>query len=285
MGCALFYFISGYLCQQGRKDRFDLWMKRKLSRLWPICMVTAFIGGFFGHGCSVAFALSGSGWFVTLLLVYYVLYYVVVRIFPRHLGVISIASLVLTFLAYALGFWSQDVSCGAWLFGVTNLKYIYFFAFFMLGAWVSQRKDSPDTVRWGSVALLFISLASFYLLYFLAGRVSLVCKYQVVMLLPLMSTIYYLHRVCSSKRFYRLMENKYVSTIVLFVGGLSLEMYLIGWRAKMFMFTEYFPLCYICGFVVSLALLYLARCVARFVGQTFCEGAYDYIAIFRPFKF
>ena len=81
------------------------------------------------------------------------------------------------------------------------------------------------------------------------------------------------------------MENRYVSTIVLFVGGLSLEMYLIGWRAKMFMFTEYFPLCYICGFVVSLALSYLVRCVARFVGQTFCEGAYDYIAIFRPFKF
>ena len=163
MGCALFYFISGYLCQQGRKDRFDLWMKRKLSRLWPICIVTAFVGGFFGHRCSVAFALSGSGWFVTLLLVYYVLYYVVVRMFPRHLGIIASASLALTFLAYALGFGSQDASCGAWLFGENKLKYFYFFPFFMLGAWVSQRKDSPGTVRWGGscIAGHFVCLILF----------------------------------------------------------------------------------------------------------------------------
>lgn len=49
MGCALFYFISGYLCQQGRKDRFDLWMKRKLSRLWANL-----------HGCGVCWRIFRS---------------------------------------------------------------------------------------------------------------------------------------------------------------------------------------------------------------------------------
>ncbi len=153
IGCALFYFVSGYLCQLGRMVRFDLWMKRRLARLWPTCLVAAFVKGFLGLGCSVAFALAGSGWFVTCLLVYYGVYYFIVRLMSNRLGLLVWISLGMTLIAYAFGWGCQDVDCGAWLFGDNSLKYLLFFVFFIEGAYMAQRKDEVE--RTISLPLLF----------------------------------------------------------------------------------------------------------------------------------
>ena len=68
-----------------------------------------------------------------------------------------------------------------------------------------------------------------------------------------------------------------VGKFVLIVGGLSLEMYLVGFLAKQWMFYTAFPVCYFVGFLFSLSLAYLTRCMARFFAQTFNRAAdYDW---------
>lgn len=48
VGCAIFFYCSGFALALGRMGRFDVWYKRRLARLWPTCIVASLLYGVVG---------------------------------------------------------------------------------------------------------------------------------------------------------------------------------------------------------------------------------------------
>ena len=93
-GCAigdvLFLFCSGYTLFMGRMAGFANWYKRRLLRIFPsvICwgILAAFLLG--EHTGIDRLIVSGGGWFVQCILIYYVLAYPVRRYLSARLGAV-----------------------------------------------------------------------------------------------------------------------------------------------------------------------------------------------------
>lgn len=77
IGDALFFFCSGFTLFLGRMGRFDNWYKRRINRIYPTVFAWAILGSLlFGYHNDINnILLSGGGWFVSCIMLYYVLLY------------------------------------------------------------------------------------------------------------------------------------------------------------------------------------------------------------------
>lgn len=97
IGDALFFFCSGFTLFLGRMGRFDNWYKRRINRIYPTIFAWAIIRAFVfhnDHGMQDTI-LSGGGWFVSCIMLYYVVLYFIQRYMIHHLmwiiGVVILA--------------------------------------------------------------------------------------------------------------------------------------------------------------------------------------------------
>ena len=76
IGDCLFFFVSGFTLFLGRNDRFDNWYKRRIRRIFPSVFSWAIISSFvFNKSISLYKLLSGGSWFVTCIMIYYIVLY------------------------------------------------------------------------------------------------------------------------------------------------------------------------------------------------------------------
>lgn len=77
IGDALFFFCSGFTLFLGRMGRFDNWYKRRINRIYPTIFAWAIIRAFIfqnDYGMKHTI-LSGGGWFVSCIMLYYTLFH------------------------------------------------------------------------------------------------------------------------------------------------------------------------------------------------------------------
>lgn len=269
LGCGVFFFCSGYTLYLGHLDRFDCWIKRRLARLWPTAIIVALCYGLFGYGrSSVAFALSGSGWFVSHILIFYLVFYAFARVIPEKC--------CLWLLLSSCVFITMKI------FNCTVATNAHFILFMLLGCLVAKNRDRVVLRSIVDVVLCFACIAMFYLSYILDFG-----AYKDALLLPLMGGVYYLYKVASSTWLSNFIAQGPIYKTICIVGGLSLEMYLCGR-----MFTQYLPNCwpvisYLFAFIVQISCAYIIRVFARAFAQTFDNGlrggggGYDFVEIFK----
>lgn len=288
IGDVLFFFCSGYTLFLGRGGDFFNWYKRRIKRIYPTVFAWAAVASFvFGQGWSMKHTImSGGGWFVSCIMIYYVVLWVVRRYFIEKLLWVFVLTGMLTTVVYSFfGTASWDPN----IYGETRLKWIFYFMFMLLGASTGLRKKKIETQEVPvnaakTIGLLFVSVTLFYWLCSFKTSASYGWV-QLLSLLPLFCVTYLFYQLCNWEPLKRCYESKVAGTAMRLISGLCLEIYVVQYTllhtSLTSMITPLFPLSLLLFFLYVLLAAYTLRCLARLFSQTFREGDYDWKAIIR----
>lgn len=280
IGNALFFFCSGFTLFLGRLGRFDNWYKRRINRIYPTVFAWAILGAFiFGYHNDMKYTIiNGGGWFVTCIMICYIVLYFIRRyMFDKLKLTFGIAAAIC--VAWYL---SIDKPINYGMYGdLSYFRWCYYFLFMLLGAilGVSSRKRFFHFKR--DFMLLIVSIAFFYLYSFAGNKIAIIGEWQIFSLLPLLFIIFYFYKVCNSRILKRCYEHKVIGWCIKVIGGLCLEIYLVQFSLFTDKMNGIFPLNIPIMFIIILFMAYILRCVARIFAQTFKEQEYDWKEIVR----
>lgn len=279
IGDVLFFFCSGFTLFLGRMGRFDNWYKRRINRIYPTVFAWAILSAFFFNQYqSMDYTIiHGGGWFVTCIMIYYVVLYFIQRFLLHHLKwVFSIVALICI-----IWYFIMDRPADYNMYGATYFKWGHYFLFMLLGAMmgISQR-------QWiFNLKTDFIKLISNIFVYYailFAGRIyTLFSELQIISLIPLLFIVYYFYKVCSSDTLKKWYTNKYIGWVIKFIGGLCLEIYLVQGTLFTDKMNHIFPINILIMFMYIFVIAYILQCGARIFSQTFKDGEYNWKSIFK----
>lgn len=279
IGDVLFFFCSGFTLFLGRDGRFDNWYKRRVNRIYPTVFAWAMLSAFvFGKNKSMdEVVISGGGWFVSCIMLYYVMLYFVKR------WMINQLKLVMAFVAIGCGIWffMSDSPIGFNMYGNTYFKWFHYFIFMLMGATVGISKKELRVSARFDVIKLFACIVCFYAVFYLM-KIPSVTKLHYFSLLPLIGVVWYFYKICNSKALLSLYEHSILGWLFKFIGGLCLEIYLVQYSLFTDKMNSIFPLNLLVMFVVIVLCAYILRCASRIFAQTFKDMDYDWRAVFRP---
>ena len=146
IGDVLFFFASGYTILLGRGGNFFNWYKRRINRIYPTVFAMAIISAFFlGSKANMQDVIfHGGGWFVTCIMLYYVVFWFAKRFFVNHLPYFFAFCSVVVLIWYIFFFDDKE---RVWMYKGTYFKWCHYFLFMLLGAIIGLRKkNEPDTL-------------------------------------------------------------------------------------------------------------------------------------------
>lgn len=282
IGDALFFFCSGFVLFRGQNMRFDNYMKRRISRIYPTVFIVAIIGSLlFGEKMDIiTIILSGGGWFVNCIMIYYVLLWFVKKYGINHLKYIWILVAIVILASFYLGFeYDGDVI----MYGETYFKWAVFFCFMLQGAVVGLNSEKHTYNRWSFLRLIFCIIA-WYLSLYLSVRYAAFRSIQYLSIVPLLGVTYFAYKMCCAPFWKGIYNHKYIGELIYIIGGLCLECYLI----QGFFITDklnfIFPLNILIITIFILAISYLVNFFSNSFSQTFRKEEYDWSSCFlrRP---
>lgn len=281
IGDVLFFFCSGFTLFLGRNRRFDNYYKRRINRIYPTVFMWALLASavFHRHSDMVDIIINGGGWFVTCIMIYYVILHFIRKYAFNHLLYVFGCSILISLVWYFVIDKTADYN----MYGNTYFKWCHYFLFMLLGAIMGshpiQRKISLkiDTIK------LMICVLLFYGVLISGRKWEIVHDFQVISLLPLLGITYYFYKICKSNRFLSLYENRFIGPIIKTISGLCLEVYLVQGVLFTDKFNDLFPLNLLLVFMIILVIAYILRCMARWFTQTFREADYEWKQIFSVF--
>lgn len=288
IGDTLFFFCSGFTLfmkpMNGIKQ-FPNWYKRRISRIYPTVFAAAIIGClFFDRHPDIIGIIFRCGWFITCIMVYYVVIYFVGSYFKDKIYLVSAIVLVATGVWFFLEYQKPDF----YMFNLegSRICLLYFFVFMLMGAKMGQEAERIGNKPILDLLLLIVSVISYYIIIFVGIKLKGMSFIHYFSLIPLITTVYYFYRVCNSKWAEKLYYNKTLNLIVRVIGGLCLEIYLV--QGMVISVTSnslnsIFPLNILIVFIGIFLLGYLTRCLARFLSQTFNESPYNWKKIIEKY--
>lgn len=167
----------------------------------------------------------------------------------------------------------------------TLFRWIPYFAFMLVGAIVGKNYSKSFTSGIFDVCMLLLSVILFYGIQQLGVFYLFLNSWQIVTIFPLMGIIFYLYRICNMPVVLRIYNIPAVQKVILVVGGICLESYLIQFSLLTDRFTSilFFPCNLIFNVLIIIAVAYLCRCFARFFSQTFSNQQYNWFEIVKPY--
>ena len=133
IGNSLFFFCSGFTLSI-KKINLDFlnWYKRRIARILPSLFSWALLLGAIGYGAlgekSMIKLVTGGGfWFISCILVYYILLYWHCRYTKRYTGILFLINIAIAFIFYLLVY---DRFEFIWR---SPVKFVNYFAFMLLG--------------------------------------------------------------------------------------------------------------------------------------------------------
>lgn len=279
IGDVLFFFCSGYTLFLGKERSFCNYYKRRISRIYPSVVMWALLKAMFFdiHRDMLHVVLFGGGWFVSCIMIYYVILHFVRKYFSRHLMLAWGFFVVVTLLWYLM--MDRDASYN--MYGATFFKWCHYFLFMLFGAIVGVKRITvgrarkPDIIKWLGCILLF------YAILLVCRNFSSASDLQILSLVPLLGIVIYFYKLCNSARMFAVYNSKIAGTIIKLVSGLCLEVYFVQDVVFTDKLNSLFPLNILILFVPILFLAYILRCLARLFTQTFREGDYVWKDIFK----
>lgn len=305
IGDVLFFFCSGYTLFLGRMGRFDAWYKRRIRRIYPSILAWALLTSIvWNYRTNLFYALiSGGEWFVSCILIYYVLLYWVRRYLSNHLIWVYFGASFIIIIWYIMFFepfysilHSPDSifktfmfavpHSGVWIYKWNYLKWSICFLFMLMGAHVGkiesgQTKNKEYSFSKTSISLLMY-IISFYGIQIICERFEVIAWVQIISIIPLLGVCLYMYRLAETKQMLALYQNKYCRWIMSGIGGLCLEIYLVQAWLRTTELNHLFPLNLIILFGGFVLAAYVCRATGRFIQQTFSsEDGYNWHSIFK----
>lgn len=277
IGDVLFFFCSGFTLFLGRTDRFDNWYKRRIRRIYPTVFAVAIVVSilFNVHDDMKTILMTGGGWFVSCIMIYYVFLYFIKKYFFHRLTAVFLISSLLIFIWYLFEDYSVNI------YGSTYFKWGFYFLFMLLGAIIGSNVDRVKNFNFKKdLFKLLLSVVTFYgMLIFLSKYPSL-DYLQIISIIPLLGVTFFFYKICNSKEVLGLLKRKYTGRLILYVSALTLEVYLIQDYLYTDKMNSIFPLNLLIMLTIVVSCAYLLKAFSRFFLQTFNDQNYDWKAIF-----
>lgn len=135
LGCALFFFISGYCIAYAHATSFGEWLQKRLGRLIPTIIIAAFISD---YGVHLVFGTEFM-WFVHCIVIYFIAFYFIKVYAMKYIhGIIGLCC-----AAYAVYFITYGYTLGN-MYGDTGSKYFLFFIFYLSGIAFRLKEYHPS---------------------------------------------------------------------------------------------------------------------------------------------
>ena len=268
IGDALFFFASGFTLFLGRDLDFVNWYKRRINRIYPSLMAVAIIGAavFSANESFVEVFLAKKYWFIQCIFILYPLLYLVKRYVKKR----EILLIVLTIIV--MGIYSI-IHKGELFYAGGYYRWAVYLLFMLLGAIMGKEREKIRQINvWLALLLTAICIIAWYgLLYFLSDS-----WLQVITIIPLMAIAVFMYSLGKSKPLMVLFNSKIFGPVLISIGALCLESYLIqkyiitdSWNG---FFPFNIPLIMICVLVAS----YCSKILANFINQIFDSEPIDW---------
>ena len=282
-GVGLFFFCSGFTLflkpMEGVKH-FPEWYKRRIMRIYPTVFAFAIVDGvlFHKHHSVDTIILTGSGWFVQCIMVYYVIIFFIGSYLKKHLKWVVVLWLVLLAVCYLY-------MCHQPGFFIFNDPFhlMAFFLFMLMGAMMGLSADKIKIRPVIDFLMLMLCIAVYYLILYFCMKDEKLMVWHFPCYFPALGTIFYFYKVFRAEWAARIYHHPAAQAIIRFVGGLCLEIYLVQPSVITTKFNHLFPFNILIVFVGVLVFSYLTRCLARFILQTFSPQPYDWAKMVSVF--
>lgn len=273
IGDALFFFCSGFTLFLKPAGRFDLWYKKRIRRIYPSVIMWALLAAVvFSSNASVDDAILYGAWFISCIMIYYVVIYMIHRFWLNKIIFAFLA--ILTVVVY-LCIEKPDAYN---IYGDTYLKWVFFFMFMLQGAFLGRERNKTYNLT-KSFILTIVSLLTYYAILIIC-KVGIFSNYmQLLSLFFLLMLIRNLYTLFSTNMS-RLFASRYIKSVVVFIGGLCLEIYLVQGIMIRLCASISFPLSILFATVGIVLLACVLRVLSRFFTQTFAKEDYDWRKIF-----
>lgn len=220
-GCALFFFVSGYTKANMKTDNFLRYVAKSVLRIYPA--VWLWYGAeYLLKGDIILWDLLWPGhWFLQSLLVYYALFYPVMKYGKDYL----VYFLYVGFLATIACYFLSDNS--HWFIDLNNenITRIWYFIIMLFGAWCRNKEPllKPMGGKWLLPLLLFVSFSTCYGAKFVCMKYNELVHMQVLFPLALFLVSYLISRFCKQWTF----STKIGASVIKFVADRTLDIYLV----------------------------------------------------------
>ena len=282
-GNALFFFISGFTLTLGCRNKFSVWYKRRIGRIWPSLLAWCTLVGPIIFNISYDWKelyLGEDFWFIQCIVIYYIFFYYLVPFIESYFkwlfgGSISFATCYFLFIQ---PFTTYSIY-------LVNFHYICFFSVMLMGAYLAiKRNEFKARKSWLNILLAFIMLGLFYICQAIGkGKSGIPYYAQIISLLPLHAFIYYTYMGVTGKWTEKVF-NSIIGIPIRFIASLTLEIYLVGFCfIYMVQFNYLFPLNLLIVFTILVATAYLVKIICNFITQTIDSKEYDWIKIIKPY--
>lgn len=297
IGDVLFFFCSGFTLLLGRAGRFDTWYKRRIRRIYPSVFGWAIVSALvMGIGKPIDDVLiHGGGWFVTCIMLYYVILYFVRRFGMDKLKWVFGAACVAVVLWYLFLFEEKEhihMYQQSFHGGNDYFRWCHYFLFMLLGAMVgSGNFELKKEKTWHVIVILGGSFIAYFGFLALGKKYEVVSEWQILSLIPLLVLTLYMYKFCCLDCVKRLFNRRGWNWVMMVIGGLCLEIYLVQmpmlmsntlpFGLKTDMIQGWFPMNIPVLLIIILLMAYMTRSVGRWFAQTFDSvDGYDWKKIF-----
>lgn len=275
IGDALFFFCSGFTILLGDVKSFPNYYKRRVSRIYPVVLVVAFISSIFFMETRplIKGVILGGGWFVNCILLYYIPLFFVKKYGMNSFGTIWLITSSIIILSFFMYFGKGRTDF--FLYGKTFFKWVHYFIFMLYGGYIGCHQEQYHYSHW-CILKLIACIIVWYSCFLLASKFQWFNRIQFISLLPLLGIVHYIYLLCCHPFFTKIAKSKVIGQIVYIIGGLCLESYLI----QSYIFSEklnwLFPINIPIMMLLVLMAAYGVNFLSNIISQTFKSEDYDY---------
>lgn len=278
IGDGLFFFCSGYTLFLGRNDSFINWYKRRVNRIYPTVIAWALLSAiaFNWEWSVIDLITTPKYWFVPCIMVYYFIIYFLRHFFRSYLKLIFILSFLIV------------IGSSIYLFDFTNsvmyssipFMRVYCFLFMLLGAMQADGQQTESQLSSKHILYLLSSVISYYVCMYFYKIDPFYCKFQVVSLIPLLATIYWMYRIANTDKVKSILDAK-IGRIISIISALTLEIYMVQYAIFTDKFNYLFPLNILGTFAVCFLLAYVLKCSTNIYTQIFNDSPFDWSKVYK----
>lgn len=282
-GDTMFFFVSGYtLLLSNRFISFANWYKRRINRIYPTVFAWALLSSIIWNNNLNMFEtiLYGGGFFVTCIMIFYLLFYPIKCYLINHMW----KAVVVCFITQAFAYFFIDHSN-------VDLDYYWkwssYFIAMLMGAIIGRRKKQSINYNIDCNCRLVknvIGLVVFAILYYIMMYLELTHAILAIFnVIPLIGFVCNFYNICNTSIFKKVYENKIANAIIMTIGGLCLEIYIVQPSLLTDELNHLFPFNLFIMFFVIFVVAYFLKCLSRMWSQSFKEENYDWKDIIKAY--
>jgi len=255
IGNSLFFFISGYTLYFSNKESFVKWITKRLLRIYMPVWVSGLVFSILLNRWNIFDFIFPNYWFLRAILVFYFIYFIVIKHFKDKLNWI----LIIVLVGYLMTFFVNEQH--SWVIEITEnktyLHWYYYFGIMLFGTLTAQRNDlrPKNNLKTG---LNLLSWTSIYYVSKLMIFKFNAFEYQFLIPIALFFICYYAYSlICTIN-----LRSEWVTKPIQFIAGLTLEIYIVQFVIIRTMANLTFPANTLLSIILILLSAYMLNLIS-----------------------